>query len=80
MTRWLHKARGKGQSSRQFQKPAHEMEHNNESRACVGWGGGYLETRRTTGSEEPDGRNGRIKLESEMQEIIFGTLREGKTS
>lgn len=50
-------------------------------RACVCvCGGGYLETRRTAGNEEPDGRNRRIKLENEMQEIIFGTSGEGKTS
>ena len=52
-------------------------------RACVcvgGWGEGYLETRRTTGSEEPDGRRTRIKLENEMQGIIFGTSGEGETS
>ena len=52
-------------------------------RACVcvgGWGEGYLETRRTTGSEEPDGRRTRIKLENEMQGIIFGMSGEGETS
>ena len=50
----------------------------NPVRVCVCVG--YLETGRTTGNEEPGGRNGRIKLESEMQEIIFGTSGEGKTS
>ena len=49
---------------------------------CVGGGvgGGYLETRRIAGNKEPDGRNRRIKLENEMQEIIFGTSGAGKTS
>ena len=48
-------------------------------RVCGG-GEGYLETRRTTGSEEPDGRRRRRKLENEMQGIIFGTSGEGETS